>query len=176
MKSLFVLASIILLAAPVAVRAQKVKVDYDHSVDFTKFKTYAWVKGSPASNPRTHQLILEEIDRQLRSKGLRRVESEADLNVAYHASLGEYINTGAVEYMKGADWKKWGDHNPVYGPKMVATPIARIVLDIIDASTSRLVWRGRANDAYTPNQARGERRVSRAAQKLLARFPPTSPE
>ena len=176
MKSLFFLASMFLIAAPIAVHAQKVKVDYDHSVDFTKFKTYSWVKGSPASNPRIHQLIIDEIDRQLRSKGLRRVESKPDLNVAYYASLGEYINTSAVEYMKGADWKRWGDHNPVYGPKMVATPMARILLDISEASTNRLVWRGRASDTYTPNQAKGERRVSRAAKKLLARFPSTSPE
>lgn len=176
MKTLLFLASIVLLAAPVAAQAQDVKVDYDHGVDFTKYKTYSWVKGRPTANPHIHKLIVEEIDRQLLSRGLERVEANPDLNIAYYASLDENINIGAVEYMKNSDWKKWGDHNQVYGPKMGAMLIARIVLDIIDASANRLVWRGRARDAYTPNQAKGGKRANKAVAKLFTKFPPSSSE
>ena len=176
MKSLIILIVVALIASPVAIRAQNIKVDYDRSLDFTKFKTYSWVEGRTAFDPQVHNLILIEIDRQLQSKGLKKVEEKADLNIAYYASFEDNINTSAVEYAKSADWNKWGDHTPVYGPKMVALPIALIVLDIIDASTNRLVWRGRAKGAYTPNQARGKKRVNEAVEKLLARLPLTSNE
>jgi Domain of unknown function (DUF4136) len=176
MKNFFLLAAIVLIAAPVAAQAQNVKVDYDRSVEFTKYKTYSWVNGRPASNPQVHKFIVDEIDRQLQSKGMKRVEAEADLNITYYASLDENINTSAVEYVKNADWKKWGEHDVVYGTKMVAQPIVMMVLDIADASTNKLVWRGRAKDAYTPNQARGKKRMNKAVEKLLAKYPMPSPK
>src|SRR5581483_4149070 len=73
MKNLLLLAAIVLIAAPMAARAQSVKVAYDHTADFTKFTTYSWIKGKPAGNPQVHKLIVDEIDRRLQSKGLKKV-------------------------------------------------------------------------------------------------------
>jgi len=174
MKSFRLLTAIVLMSMPFAARAQDVNVNHAPGVDFTRFKTYSWAVGRPASSPQMHKLIIEAIDDELQSKGLRRTEEKGDLVVTYYASLDANINTSAVEYVKNSDWHKWGDHEPVYGPKMVAMPIARMTLDIIDASANKLIWRGRAKDAYTPNQARGKRRVQKAVKKLFVRFPPTS--
>ena len=176
MKNLIFIIAIVLMAAPLAAQAQSIKVERDRSVDFTKYKTYSWAEGRPASNPEIHRLILVEVERHLQSRGLKKVEAEGDLNITYYASFDENVNTSAVEYVKSTDWNRWGDHNPVYGPKMVALPIARIVLDIVDTSTGNLVWRGSAKDAYTPDQSRGRKRVNRAVEKLLDRFPTFSPE
>lgn len=172
MRHMLFFAALVLLAIPVAAPAQAVKVAYDHSADFTQYKTYAWVKGLPAGNPQIHMLIVDQVDRQLQSKGLHRVDGAADLHVTYYASLDENINTSAVEYMKNADWKRWGEHGQVYGPKMVAMPKAGMVLDLIDASANRLVWQGHARDAYTPNVAKGKKRVMKAVEKLFKGFPP----
>jgi hypothetical protein len=174
MNKILFLIAMVLNAAPVTVEAQSVKVNYDPKVDFTKFKTYSWTRGLPASNPQIHKLIVDEIDRQLQSKGLSRVEANADLHITYYASLDENLNTGAVEYVKNSDYQRWGEHEPVYGPKMVGMLIARMVFDVVDASTNKLVWRGHAKDAYTPNQARGKKRACKAVGKLFARFPLSS--
>jgi len=165
-------AAIALLTLSVAVQAQHVKVHYDRSVDFSKFKTYSWIKGMDANNPDVHRLVLDDINRQLLSKGLQQVETGGDLNIAYYSSLAGHINTRAVEYMKGVDWKQWGEHEEVYGPKMVEMPIARVVVDIVEAAPNRLVWRGSASDAYTPNQARGKKRVNTSVAKMFEKFPP----
>ncbi len=172
MRYMLFLTVLVLLAIPVAAPAQTVKVAYDHSADFTQFKTYAWVKGLPAGNPQIDKLIVDQVDRQLQSKGLQKVAGAADLHVTYYASLDVNINTSAVEYMKNTDWKKWGEQAQVYGPKMVAMPIAGMVLDLIEASANRLVWQGHAKDAYTPNLARVKKRVIKAVEKLFKRFPP----
>lgn len=173
MRHMLFFAALVLLAIPVAAPAQTVEVAYDHSVDFAQFKTYAWVKGLPAGNPEIHKLIVDQVDRHLQSKGLQRVEGSADLHVAYYTSLDENINTSAVEYMKNTDWRRWGEHDQVYGPKMVAMPKAGMVLDLIDASANRLVWQGHAKDAYTPNVGRAKKRVIKAAEKLFKGFPAT---
>src|SRR5215469_17211926 len=60
--------------------AQGVYVDYNHNVDFTKFKTYAW--GQSANPNAINDSILaqsaqQEIDSHLAAKGLQKVpESE----------------------------------------------------------------------------------------------------
>ena len=172
MQHLLYFAALVLFAIPVAAPAQTVKVAYDHGVDFTQFKTYAWIKGLPAGNTQIHKLIVDQVDSQLQSKGLQKVDGAADLHVTYYMSLDENINTSAVEYMKNTDWRRWGDHDQVYGTKMVAQPKAGMVLDLIDASASRLVWQGHANDAYTPNVGRAKKRVIKAVEMLLKRFPP----
>ena|SRR5262249_37391413 len=168
----YLIASIALLMLPAVVEAQHVSVHYDRSVDFGKFKTYSWIKGMDANNPDVHRLILDDIHNQLTSKGLQEVESGGDLKIAYYSSVSGHINTRAVEYMKGVDWKQWGEHEEVYGPKMVEMPIARIVVDIVESAPNRLIWRGSASDAYTANQARGKKRVNSSVAKMFAKFPP----
>jgi hypothetical protein len=172
MKGIFLVAAIVLLTLPVAVQAQHVKVHYDRSADFSKFKTYSWIKGLDANDPEVHRLIVEDIHSQLQSRGLQEVEQGGDLNITYYSSLAGNINTHAVEYMKGVDWKQWGEHDEVYGPKMVEMPIAKMVVDIVDASANRLIWRGSASDAYTPNEARGKKRVNSSVAKMFEKFPP----
>jgi len=169
---IILVAAIALLTLPVAVQAQHVKVHYDKSVDFSKFRTYSWIKGMDANNPDVHRLILDDINRQLLSKGLQEVATGGDLKIAYYSSLAGHINTRAVEYMKGVDWKQWGEHEEVYGPKMVEMPIARVVVDIVEAAPNRLIWRGSASDAYTANQARGKKRVNSSVAKMFDKFPP----
>jgi hypothetical protein len=176
MKGVFLVAMLGLLSAPAAVEAQHVKVHYDRSVDFSKFKTYSWIKGLDADNPEVNRLIVEDISRQLQSKGLQEVGQGADLSIAYYSSLAGNINTHAVAYMKGVDWKQWGEHEEVYGPKMVEMPIAKVVVDIVDAPANKLIWRGSASDAYTPNEARGKKRVNSSVAKMFEKFPPPPPK
>src|ERR1044072_3039424 len=66
--------------------AQKVNVDFDKGTDFSKYKTYSWATGTPAQNPMMHQRIVAGIDAQLAAKGFRKVESNPDIVVVYHAA------------------------------------------------------------------------------------------
>ena len=173
MKTFRFLFAIALLVVPGAVQAQQIKVHYDHGVDFTRFKTYSWLEGEPSNNPVAHQQIVSAIDRELMSKGLRRVEDNGDLNVAYYASLGGNVNARMVEYMKGLDVSRWeGGFGETVKPQVGAMPMARVVLDLVDASAKKLVWRGTARNAFTPNQAHAKKRISSDMAKMLKRFPP----
>ena len=164
---------IALLATAGAARAQQIKVHYDRGVDFTRFKTYSWMEGEPSTNPAAHQQIVLAIDKQLMSKGLRRVEEKGDLNVGYYASLGGNVNARMVEYTQGLDVSRWeGGFGETVKPQVGAMPMARVVLDLVDSSTKKLVWRGIARNAFTPNQAHAKKRISSDMAKMLKKFPP----
>ena len=68
-----------------AMFAQSVRFDYSHSTDFSAYQTYQWVDIGrvDAGEQLLDQDIKRAVDVQLAGKGLRRVESDADLLVGY---------------------------------------------------------------------------------------------
>jgi hypothetical protein len=56
--------------------AQRVKFDYDKSADFAKFKTSAWIKGTPAANPNLDLYIMGAVDHNLGLKELTETEAK----------------------------------------------------------------------------------------------------
>ena len=84
----FVACASLLLSATVAL-AQNITYDFDKSMDFARVRTYAWVRGTVLDDDLNHRRIVEAIDGQLRSKGLRKIKADAhpDVFVAYHASF-----------------------------------------------------------------------------------------
>ena len=58
MKLFLQILVVLFFVSPAVVRAQKVAVDYDKTVNFSKYKTYAWSQGKGARNPLIDQMIL----------------------------------------------------------------------------------------------------------------------
>ena len=76
---LFLASGVFLL--PGLLLAQKVQVDYAHGEDFTKYRTYTWVKEPNVESPNqlVEQRIVSNVDETLAKKGLKRVDSGGDL-------------------------------------------------------------------------------------------------
>lgn len=94
--------------------AQDVQFDYDRSANFSAYKTYQWVDRRPV--PPGDQLLDQDIkravDEQLAGRGLRRVESDGDLQVSYQGAISQekefdYIRTGPGF---GPGWGRRPDH------------------------------------------------------------------
>lgn len=81
----------------VTASAQKVTVDWDKSANFSSFKTFAYLQGTPTPNQLMDQRIVNGIEQQLALKGLQKVDLNAnpDLIVSYQAagSTKTQINT-----------------------------------------------------------------------------------
>src|ERR1700704_6500486 len=81
---------ILLLLATVAAFAQKVTVEFDQAVDFSKYKTFAIRDGqlnsrNPALNSELVKKRLDaDIERALTARGLTMASGRTDLNVRYH--------------------------------------------------------------------------------------------
>lgn len=78
---LSIVVILLIVAFAVSVNAQKVTVGADPAVDLTTYKTYTWAKGPVGANPIIKDLIIAAVDNQLTAKGLKKVETEAELTL-----------------------------------------------------------------------------------------------
>jgi hypothetical protein len=157
-----------LLAVPVA-RSQDVSVEFDQSVDFTKYKTFAVRDGqlsarSPALNSElTKKNIQTEIEKALTAKGLTKVETgTADLNVFFQ--FGAAVRMEAEAYPAG--WRGLGTR-VVRVPQNAGT----MVIDLRDPTTRSLVWRTTATETE-PNPAKMAERLDDMVKKSIDKYPP----
>jgi len=152
--------------------AQQTSVDYDHATDFSKYKTYAWAKGRPVPDPFNHQRIVEAIDAQLAAKGWTRVErsQNPDAFVLYRAAATEQKQARVWGTGYGPGWRL----GPGTAQVDVDTiQIGQLVVDILDAASEKLIWRGRASDTGSDKPEKNEKKINKAAEKLFKKFPPT---
>jgi hypothetical protein len=81
----------VLVCLAEAAFGQRVQFDHDRSANFSAYKTYQWVdyKSVQVGDQLLDQDIKRAVDEQLAGKGLRRVESDADLLVGYQAAISQ---------------------------------------------------------------------------------------
>ncbi|MEW6130219.1 MAG: DUF4136 domain-containing protein [Acidobacteriota bacterium] len=146
--------------------AQKVNVDYDRGADFSKYKTYSWAMGTPAANPMVHQRIVAGVEAQLAAKGLRKVDSNPDLIVAYHAATDTQVS---VSSWGGGPFGGWRMGSGTATVNKV--PVGQLMIDIGDVSAKRFVWRGTASATVSSKQEKNEKYLNTALAKMFQNFP-----
>ena len=166
---------LLILIGTASVRAQKVSVGADPSVDLTRYKTYAWSKGA-SSNPIAQQIVVSSVDSQLAAKGLRKVETDPELTIVAFGSSMSDVHVS----------------NPSWAPSLnsIATGVAvgsqswlvtkgTLVIDLLDTKTMNSVWRGTATDTLesgpTGNKVKDaktvEKPIRNAVKKMFKQFP-----
>src|ERR1700730_12059172 len=83
--------NLVIMFLGVAAFAQEVQFDYNHSANFNAYKTYQWIDYKPVEigDELMDQDIKGAVDEQFAGKGLRRVESGADLLVGYQTGISQ---------------------------------------------------------------------------------------
>ncbi len=167
-----------LLAA--GAQAQKIKVEYNKDLDFSKFKTYAWGHHDAVSRPTLALAIAGAIEEDLNKLGLRKVESnpdlfiqmygavDSDMNVSYSDPL--YMGMGGIPPF-GTAFVMWG-YMPG-GTTAVTVHKGQLVVDVIDASQKKLVWRGMATEKLSDNKQKLIKQVNSAVEKMFQQYPVT---
>jgi hypothetical protein len=89
-----------MLLAATATWAQKVDVDFNSKVDFSKFKAYPWLESKHPAKGLWPQRIVDGIDKQLQAKGLKKVEmnDHPDLEVVYNSGVKERTTVEGYDY------------------------------------------------------------------------------
>jgi hypothetical protein len=153
--------------------AQTVSFDFDKATDFSTFKKYAWVRGTPLTDQLNHTRVVSAIDSQLGLKGLSKVEASAnpDLLVAYHASFDKDIqitgfSSGFGPYRFGGTRSGSASVDEIL--------VGTIAVDIVNAATKSIVWRGTASKEVDVKASpdKREKNINRAAEKLFKSYPP----
>ncbi len=174
------LAVALILCFAGTVAAQDVRYNARPDTDFTKYKTYKWVKIEKNTYPDAiaDQQIMAAVDAALAAKGFTKTDDEkADMYVAYQVALSQEKEWNT--YGMGMGWGGYGPGWGYGGGGMTTTSTSTIYvgmlgLDIYDQAARQLIWRGSASKTLD-EKAKPEKReknLKKATQKLLKNFPP----
>ena len=155
------------------VLAESVTTDYDKSANFASFKTYAWTRGTEVADQLNHKRIVHSIDAQLAQKGMRMVEAGAtpDVLIAYHVSLARDLQIDG--FSSGLGGYRWGG-NRSGTARAAEITVGTIVVDMVDAHTKTIVWRGTTSkdlDGGASAEKR-DKNARQAMEKLFKNYPP----
>jgi hypothetical protein len=181
MKTLIWLLTVALLTG--GAFAQDVSFNFDPNADFSKYKTYKWMEHPKSID--LDELTLSQMGKgfnaALAAKGLTRKDSgDTDLVIVYQFAVNqekEMTTLGTGGYGYGPGWRGGWYGGGMGGMATTTTStinIGTIVLDMYEASSKHLVWRGAASKTLDP-QAKPEKReknINKAATKLLKKYPP----
>ena len=177
-------AGLLLLLGPTGcTTASRVGVtnDFDHSVNFRAYKTWAWYPQQPGdaeSGPaKGYESFLDKrirnaVAAEMTRKGLTEVDKAPDIYVAYSARVEDkqqvspYYNGMGYPYGYGYGYGGYRGYSPVTQYKA-----GTVVIDIVDAHRKELAWRGTGQAQVNQNTI-DEVETHRIVNGILSTYPP----
>jgi hypothetical protein len=165
-----------LLLVAVTAFGHKVKVDYDHSKNFSKYRTFVWVQEPDPKNPLMKPRIINAINSQLRLRGLEPDDSRADLEIKATSTTEEvqYLNTyysggGGCGWGWGGCWDGWGGG---WSTTTVETrEQATLVVELLDAKTHEPIWQGVTTHFVSHKPEKAAEKMQKEIRKMFEEYP-----
>ena len=163
--------------------AQDIRYNSLPGTDFSKYKTYKWVRIPKVEYPDQilDTQIMQAIDAQLALKGLTKTEDNPDLYVTYQAAVNQEkqwnsYSTGDGMWGYGR-WGGWGGYGGGMSTTRTTTStinIGTLNVDFYDVATKNQVWRGAATKTLGSGKdpQKVQKNLNKAAAKLFKKYPP----
>lgn len=157
-----------------ACSTMELNTDYTPGTDFSKYRTFEFRKAAEPKNPVAARSVTYAVGQALEAKGMKEVEQGGDLQIYGHFVRDEKLQFDTYGYTT-VGWYGWG-----YGGTAVTTaraiPVGTLVLDLVDAASKKLVWRGVVKDEIdaTLQPEEREKKAIEVAKRLFAAFPPSA--
>lgn len=147
-------------------------------LNLTSYRTFGWgpADALPTGDPRLDQSpffkdhVQGAVEKQLGRRGFElRPAGTPDLLIHYHANIATRINVNRVDLEYGYCTR---DDCPT---DVVEYEAGTLVLDIIDARSSRLLWRGWSQNSVKDmldDQDLMAKTIDEAVTRMLSRLPP----
>lgn len=171
-KSLLFLTSLILFSCG----SVNVIADYDDTVDFSKYKTYAFYKpeiDKAKISDLDKKRILRAIEIELEAKGFVKA-TDPDMLVGIFTKSKEKVNVNQNNnfgWGVGFGWNPWiwGGNNVNVNQYTEGT----LFIDFIDKEKKELVWQGIGTGALQlESREKKEERIKEFVKEIISRFPP----
>jgi len=152
--------------------AQQVTTDFDHQADFAQYKTYSWEQVKSA-DPLWDSRIKSAVDAQLQAKGWTRVDNGGDVCIVAIKTTQTQRTLQTFYDGFGGGWRWRG-----FGGMGEATTTEQdykegtLVVDMYDAKTKQLIWRGSAEDVLSNKAEKNEKNLDKGVAKMFKKFPP----
>lgn len=165
------------IGLPLAVSAQQVRANWSKDAPFSQYKTYEWVPSEATNHPFYRQYVGEYVNYALtKKKGLQQVSASQnpDLYVTYHFTTRDVMDWDTYGYGFGPGWGGWGwGGMSYYQTRADPRVMGFLTIDLIDAHTRKIVWRGEAiQEDVTKSGNAEEKQVAHSVYKMLDRYPP----
>jgi len=181
------LAAASLLALAGCASTPDVRVDYDRTADFTRYRTFGFA--SPLGTDRGgYQSIVSQhlktaTQRELEARGMRLDANAPELLVNFSATLDDKLRVttaptiatgvgmgrGYYGYRAGM-YSAW----PMYADQTVVTQYKEgtLNIDVVDAARKQLVWEGVVSDSVTQKMLDNvQAAIDAAVAAAFAKFP-----
>ena len=152
--------------------AQDVKVDYDKAANFGAIRTFSIKLGTSWGNQIGEKRVMDEFTQALTEKGWKLApEGEADAQVMVHGAsqVKHSLNT----FYSGGGGYRWGGMGTATTTDSEYT-VGTLVVDIFDAKSKGLLWRGIAQDELSDKTDKNIKKLGKASDKMFKDFPPGS--
>ena len=154
--------------------AQTVTIDYNHTVNFQKFKTYTWQK-LHATDPSVEDRINIALKRDMEGRYMTEVASGGDVTItAVDATQdkSEFINF--YSSLSGFDWQHVSGATGFLdsGTALQDVPLDTLIIDIYNPTTHQLLWRGAVTEPVAKSEDKNYRTIDHAVTLLISKYPP----
>lgn len=163
--------------------ALSVSTDFDSATDFSKYKTFAFYELKEKSgyiSDLNKDRIVSAVKNEFEKKGLTESRTNPDLYINVVTMLKE-----RKDVSRTTDYYGYGGF---YRPYMWGTPPmfstsqynvdyyqeGTLFIDLIDASTNKLVWQGIGNGRVDQPVKNPDRKIPEAVAKIVEPFPGTA--
>lgn len=163
--------------------AGKVYVNYDPEYDAGKIRSFAWKDSGEDSvasaNPLLHSRIMNGIEYYLTLAGWQEDDRAPTVYVTYHTGTEKEVVLDTAHYGYGypGAWPYYGAAYPSGAYVASATTTVRtyekgtLIVDVWDAATSKLVWRGTAPDiTVTDDPQKMAKKVDKALKGMVDKW------
>ena len=153
----------------------RVNQDYDKTVDFSQFKTYAYQKSGIDKveiSDLDKKRILKAIDQQMTLKGFTKSETP-DLLVNIFTKEREQVDVNQFNAGFGYGWG-FGWNPFMFGGNSSVNRYTEgtLFIDLIDAKKKELIWQGEGEGTLTKNVDKKDAVIMEFVSKILAQYPP----
>lgn len=157
--------SVLLVCASVAPLHAGMQVEASNRIGSIRYKTFTFEGGTRALRPAAQELIQAAVERELKTKGVRRVFGETELRIATHVivdrhSMADLDRADYLEYWIGVSSV---DAFDVRG--------ATLVVDLVDVAQQRTVWRGVASIDVKGSVDKNLKLIDKMVKRLFGEFP-----
>ncbi len=166
----------------------RVSTDFNPTYDFTKLRTYAWLDNDKAvsSDARVNNdLIVDRVRRavenSLAAKGYTKIDAaSADFVVSWFGAIDTKLQVDSIDHFYSPYGYGALVRDPYWnGTRGVRTTTTReyevgtLIVDILDPSERKLIWRGSGTDRIGSNNSpeKVTKGINEAIAAIMASFP-----
>lgn len=174
------LASVMTFVTAVACATLPAGSYRERGLDMRSYRGYAWQTADvlPAGDPRLDRdpafrdRLQGSIEKALMAKGLRLSEDAPDLRIHVHATSMRRLEVAPAQSRVGSCVDEACE------ARVVTDSVVVLILDILDARTGQLVWRGWTEvdiDRLVKSDGRAAHDLAEAANRMIAELPVAAP-